>query len=206
MRNVPLSRGWTGVILPAGQQAPVAADIIAGQPGLEPATRRMGAGLGLELPLILITVVVHVCGLGLIYERAIRLLGRRCRGAADDAAVPGAAGRRGAAGNRSARHRGGRLGGRPMSSSVPCQDGASRCCIHLAPSPAYGHANEYLRPAWQLLGALEALNGMMLFGLTSRSCSPSSRDLAAQRQPGDGGCGRGLSGAVLPGIPAGSPW
>ena len=32
---------------------------------------------------------------------------------------------------------------------------------------AYGHANIYLEPHWQMLGALEALNGMMLFGLTT---------------------------------------
>jgi hypothetical protein len=31
----------------------------------------------------------------------------------------------------------------------------------------YGHANLYLKPQWQMMGALEALNGMILFGLTT---------------------------------------
>jgi hypothetical protein len=32
---------------------------------------------------------------------------------------------------------------------------------------SYGHANIFLAPHWQLMGALESLNGMMLFGLTA---------------------------------------
>jgi hypothetical protein len=32
---------------------------------------------------------------------------------------------------------------------------------------AYGHASVLLEPHWQLMGALEALNGLMLFGLTT---------------------------------------
>jgi hypothetical protein len=31
----------------------------------------------------------------------------------------------------------------------------------------YGHANIYLNPQWELLGAMEALEGMLLFGLTT---------------------------------------
>ena len=31
----------------------------------------------------------------------------------------------------------------------------------------YGHAPTYLAPHWQFMGALEALNGMILFGLTT---------------------------------------
>ncbi len=31
----------------------------------------------------------------------------------------------------------------------------------------YGHDNSYLAPHWKLMGALEALNGMLLFGLTT---------------------------------------
>ncbi len=37
----------------------------------------------------------------------------------------------------------------------------------LSAMTSYGHANIYLEPDWQLMGALEALNGMMLFGLTT---------------------------------------
>jgi hypothetical protein len=32
---------------------------------------------------------------------------------------------------------------------------------------AYGHAEVYLAPHWQLMGAIEALNGLLLFGLTT---------------------------------------
>jgi hypothetical protein len=32
---------------------------------------------------------------------------------------------------------------------------------------AYGHTDIKLAPHWQVLGALEALNGLMLFGLTT---------------------------------------
>ena len=32
---------------------------------------------------------------------------------------------------------------------------------------AYGHASVVLERRWQLMGALEALNGLMLFGLTT---------------------------------------
>jgi multisubunit Na+/H+ antiporter MnhF subunit len=32
---------------------------------------------------------------------------------------------------------------------------------------SYGHASVSLQPHWQMMGALEALNGMILFGLTT---------------------------------------
>ena len=32
---------------------------------------------------------------------------------------------------------------------------------------SYGHVDLYLQPRWQMLGALEALNGWILFGLTT---------------------------------------
>ena len=32
---------------------------------------------------------------------------------------------------------------------------------------SYGHARIFLDPHWQMMGALEALNGMILFGLTT---------------------------------------
>jgi hypothetical protein len=37
----------------------------------------------------------------------------------------------------------------------------------LSAMTAYGHANLYLQAHWQLMGALEAVNGMLLFGLTT---------------------------------------
>jgi hypothetical protein len=32
---------------------------------------------------------------------------------------------------------------------------------------SYGHADVFLAQHWQLMGAIEALNGMMLFGLST---------------------------------------
>jgi hypothetical protein len=32
---------------------------------------------------------------------------------------------------------------------------------------SYGHAPDFLAPDWQLLGAIEAVNGLILFGLTT---------------------------------------
>jgi hypothetical protein len=37
----------------------------------------------------------------------------------------------------------------------------------LSAMTTYGHASLFLEPQWQMMGALEALNGMMLFGLTT---------------------------------------
>ncbi len=37
----------------------------------------------------------------------------------------------------------------------------------LSAMTTYGHANLFLKTRWQLMGALEALNGMLSFGLTT---------------------------------------
>jgi len=37
----------------------------------------------------------------------------------------------------------------------------------LSAMTSYGHASLFLKPQWQLMGALEALNGMLLIGLTT---------------------------------------
>ncbi len=55
----------------------------------------------------------------------------------------------------------------------------------------YGHDNSYLAPHWKLMGALEALNGMLLFGLTTaflygmiqRVWPVESRELHAPHMP-----------------------
>ena len=44
---------------------------------------------------------------------------------------------------------------------------ASAMLYSLSAMTSYGHADVYLAEHWQLMGALEALNGMMLFGLTT---------------------------------------
>lgn len=55
----------------------------------------------------------------------------------------------------------------------------------------YGHDNSFLAPHWKLMGALEALNGMLLFGLTTaflygiiqRVWPVDSRQLHAPQMP-----------------------
>jgi hypothetical protein len=51
------------------------------------------------------------------------------------------------------------LGARP--------DFASAMLYSLSAMTTYGHANLFLAKHWQLMGAIEALNGMMLFGLST---------------------------------------
>ena len=46
-------------------------------------------------------------------------------------------------------------------------DAASAIIYSLSAMTAYGHAELYLAKHWQLMGALEALNGLLLFGLTT---------------------------------------
>jgi hypothetical protein len=46
-------------------------------------------------------------------------------------------------------------------------DNRSAMLYSLSAMTSYGHANFYLEEKWQLMGALEALNGMLLFGLTT---------------------------------------
>ena len=51
------------------------------------------------------------------------------------------------------------LGARP--------DIASAMLYSLSAMTSYGHPNLFLAKHWQLMGAIEALNGMMLFGLST---------------------------------------
>jgi hypothetical protein len=46
-------------------------------------------------------------------------------------------------------------------------DFASAMLYSLSAMTTYGHAEIFLAPHWRLMGALEALSGMMLFGLTT---------------------------------------
>ena len=46
-------------------------------------------------------------------------------------------------------------------------DNKSAMLYSLSAITSYGHANLFLERQWELMGALEALNGMLLFGLTT---------------------------------------
>ena len=119
-----------------------------------------------SLPLILLTVVIHVFGLGIINERVVRVVGR-------------AMGRRGliplfalvmgvAILLMTALH-----GVEAVAwalaylalGAVP--DAKAAMLYSLNAMTTYGHESVPLEPHWQMMGALEALNGMLLFGLTT---------------------------------------
>ena len=46
-------------------------------------------------------------------------------------------------------------------------DGKAAMLYSLSALTSYGHVPIYLEPQWQLMGALESLNGMILLGLTT---------------------------------------
>jgi hypothetical protein len=119
-----------------------------------------------SLPLNVLTVVIHVIGLGLINESIVRVL----RGAMERrhftvkfAMVMGVAallatvlhGIEAAAWAAAYRALG------------ALTDTKSAMLYSLSAMTSYGHANLFLEEQWQMMGALEALNGMLLFGLTT---------------------------------------
>jgi hypothetical protein len=118
------------------------------------------------LPLIVLTVVIHVCGLALISGRVVDDL--------DDSAVrtdfmPKLIGV---------------IGGTSLLATVlhgieaalwagaymfleALPDNRSAMLYSLSAMTTYGHEHLHLKADWELMGALEALNGMLLFGLTT---------------------------------------
>jgi hypothetical protein len=46
-------------------------------------------------------------------------------------------------------------------------NGRSAMLYSMNAMTSYGHVNLYLAPRWQMMGSLEALNGWILFGLTT---------------------------------------
>jgi peptidoglycan biosynthesis protein MviN/MurJ (putative lipid II flippase) len=118
-----------------------------------------------SLPLIVLTVVIHVAGLGLIGERFVGVLDpvdRRkfmLRFAVRMSGISllctilhGIEGAIWAAAYR-------------ILHALP--DDRTAMLYSISAMTSYGHANLFLKPQWQLMGALEALNGMLLFGLTT---------------------------------------
>jgi len=118
------------------------------------------------LPLIVLTVILHVFCLGLINEKAARasggIMGRRHPTAAF-MVVMGATVLLATV-----------LHG--MEASIwaaaywflgALPDRSSAMLYSLGAITSYGHENLFLEKHWQLMGAMEALNGWLLFGLTT---------------------------------------
>lgn len=119
-----------------------------------------------SLPLIVLTVVIHVCGLAIIGERVVDILGEtvdRRRFLYKFAVVMAVTsllatilhGIEGAIWAAAYRF----LGALP--------DSRTAMLYSISAMTSYGHAALFLEDRWQLMGALEALNGMLLFGLTT---------------------------------------
>ncbi len=118
------------------------------------------------LPLIVLTVIFHAAGLGLIGGRVSLMLSGegRLRNVMTVSIVA--------------------LGGTALSAVVlhglegfiwaeayrfigAMQDNKAAMLYSLNAMTSYGHENLELAPGWQMMGALEALNGWILFGLTT---------------------------------------
>ena len=119
-----------------------------------------------SLPLIVLTVVIHVCGLAVIGESVVKALGEsvdRRRFMIKFAIVMAVTsllatilhGIEGAIWAVAYRF----LGALP--------DARTAMLYSISAMTSYGHAALYLKDKWQMMGALEALNGMLLFGLTT---------------------------------------
>jgi hypothetical protein len=133
-----------------------------------------------SLPLILITVIFHVIGMALINERVIRSRkflagGRRfliafpmILGAATLVAI--------------LLHAAEATVWAFMYLTLGAlPDGKSAMLYSLSAMTSYGHEHFDLANHWQLMGALEALNGMILFGLTTAFLYGMIRELLTYR-------------------------
>jgi hypothetical protein len=132
-------------------------------PGFAPA---WGADWAWGLPLILLTVVFHAYSLGLINKEVdskLSVTGRVRHFSSVSIFV---------------------IGGTALSVTIlhaiegfiwagayrllgALPDTKSSILYSLNAMTSYGHANLHLAPRWEMMGALEALNGWILFGLTT---------------------------------------
>jgi hypothetical protein len=118
------------------------------------------------LPLIVLNVVIHVLGLGLINEQIVSRMSFRVNSqhlTALFVTVMAAATLM-----VTALHA---IEGIVWASAYlglgALPDIRSAMLYSLSAITAFGHAQIFLDPHWQMMGALEALNGLILFGLTT---------------------------------------
>lgn len=136
-----------------------------------------------SLPLILITVILHVIGLVFITERVIhakRFLTRQRRFLVGLSIILGAATL--VAIVLHAVEAAIWAGVYLVLGALP--DSKSALLYSLSAMTTYGHEHFDLANHWQLMGALEALNGMILFGLTTAFLYGMIRELLAVRRNG----------------------
>jgi hypothetical protein len=131
-----------------------------------------------SLPLILVTVIIHVIGLVLINEWVIRakrflasqrtflvmILGAATLVAIILHAIEAT------------------IWALVYQALGALPDGKSAVLYSLSAMTTYGHEHFDLANHWQLMGSLEALDGMILFGLTTAFLYGMIRELLAARQ------------------------
>jgi hypothetical protein len=118
------------------------------------------------LPLIVLTIFIHVLGLGFMNQRAVWVLGHmmeRRYPRAVSAAVIGATTL--LATSLHALEVGIWAAAYRLLGTLP--DFQSAMLYSLNAMTSYGHDSLFLEHRWQLMGAMEALNGWLLFGLTT---------------------------------------
>jgi hypothetical protein len=134
-----------------------------------------------SLPLILMTVIFHVIGLVFINERVLlakRFLARRRSFLVGLSIILGAATL--VAIILHAIEAGIWAGVYQALGALP--DSKSALLYSLSAMTTYGHEHFDLANHWQLMGSLEALNGMILFGLTTAFLYGMIRELLAVRR------------------------
>jgi hypothetical protein len=148
------------IALPLGEDAQVRSRMDVGN------VPTWGSNWAWGLPLIVLTAVFHAYGLGLLNKKAASKLNsqERLRHFSPVANVI--------------------IGGTALSATVlhaiecaiwaatyrllgASADYKSAMLYSMSAMTSYGHANLYLEPRWQMMGSLEALNGWILFGLTT---------------------------------------
>jgi uncharacterized membrane protein len=117
-------------------------------------------------PLIVMTVIIHVLGLGLISRGIGRVSSAKienCHPMATFVAVMGATTL--LATSLHAIEAGIWASAYLLIGAL--RDSRTAMLYSLNAITSYGHANLFLEDRWQLMGAMEALNGWLLFGLTT---------------------------------------
>jgi len=115
-----------------------------------------------SVPLIVLCVVVHVCGLWLVHERVVRMHNRR-RSMLKFAVILATA----VLVATMLHAVEGALWGTTYRIVGAPPENTSAMLYSISAMTSYGHSNLDLEERWQMMGALEALNGMLLFGLTT---------------------------------------
>jgi hypothetical protein len=118
------------------------------------------------LPLIVLTVVIHVFGLGLIHRSTIRV--SSCMKERDHSMTAFVMVMAGTILSATILHG---AEAAIWAAAYRClgalPDSRSAMLYSLNAITSYGHVNLSLEPHWELMGAMEALNGWLLFGLTT---------------------------------------